>query len=395
MNVLYLTMNPNRQSTTVPTEGWFRFLPDRGLRPVLVSREVGDFHRWANAQGIPTYQDSLPTPSKRNLFPALRSLMRLAAIVRRHKVELVHCNEQNVYPIGQYLARLCNLPCVVSVHFTMGRRYCQWAFGGRRTPRRLFFLSPGSRDACREGVQGVVPEDRWRLLYNGLDLEEFRPDQLARERFRKSRVDGNAIVIGVACATRPRKQLEHLFEAAARVDDQRLRVLVAGGPVEGDADYTNRLFDLGRSKLGDRLILLGHLEELCGFYNGLDAFVNTSQEEACSISVIESLAYGCPVLGYPSKSVHNQVLPDGGEIVPQDDVEALAAAITRWVGDRDQLAERRVAARRQARSLFDIRELSGQLWREYEDVLAGNDARGRSAGEPLRSPTKVSQAPAS
>jgi hypothetical protein len=31
MRVLYLTMNPNRQSTTVPTEGWPRLLPTKGL----------------------------------------------------------------------------------------------------------------------------------------------------------------------------------------------------------------------------------------------------------------------------------------------------------------------------------------------------------------------------
>ena len=33
MTVLYLTMNPNRESTTVPTEGWFRLLRGRGLEP--------------------------------------------------------------------------------------------------------------------------------------------------------------------------------------------------------------------------------------------------------------------------------------------------------------------------------------------------------------------------
>ena len=51
MRVLYLTMNPNRMSTTVPTEGWFRLLADRGLSPVLVSRERGEFDAWARERG--------------------------------------------------------------------------------------------------------------------------------------------------------------------------------------------------------------------------------------------------------------------------------------------------------------------------------------------------------
>ena len=52
MRVLYLTMNPNRESTTVPTEGWFRLLRDRGLEPVLVSNTSGAFQAWAHEQGI-------------------------------------------------------------------------------------------------------------------------------------------------------------------------------------------------------------------------------------------------------------------------------------------------------------------------------------------------------
>ena len=39
MRVMYLTINPNRESTTVPTEGWFRVLGPKGLEPVVVSIE--------------------------------------------------------------------------------------------------------------------------------------------------------------------------------------------------------------------------------------------------------------------------------------------------------------------------------------------------------------------
>ena len=38
VRVLYLTMNPNRASTTVPTECWLRLLPARGLEPARSSR---------------------------------------------------------------------------------------------------------------------------------------------------------------------------------------------------------------------------------------------------------------------------------------------------------------------------------------------------------------------
>lgn len=362
-------MNPNRQSTTVPTEGWFRLLPARGLAPVLASRTLGAFDAWTKTQGIPAYHVDLPFPDKRRPLPFLRALWSLRRIVRRHGIQLIHCNEQDIYPIGQMAARLCGVPVVVSVHFTMGRDFCEWAFSGRRQPARMFFVSRGNLEACRPGVSGVVDEARWRVLYNGLDLTHFVPDDRRRDRFREDHGLDGMTVVGVACALRPRKQLEHLFEAASRIDDPRLRVVVAGGAVSGDEDYARALLDRAHAQLGDRLVLLGHQDELRDFYNGIDIFVNTSQEEACSISVMESLACGSPVLGYASKSVDEQILPNGGEIVAQDSIDALTDRLRDWIADRSRLAHSRTAARQRAETAFDIRTLSDQLWREYEEIV--------------------------
>ena len=370
MNVLYLTMNPNRQSTTVPTEGWLRLLVDKGLQPVLVSRESGDFQEWAAAHGTPTYEDALPAFDKLRPWIAMRSLWRLKRVVRKHNIELIHCNEQDIYPFGKWLAHFCNLPIVVSIHFTMARDFCQWAFAGWGRPDRMFFVSGGNQDACQAGVDGIVPEGNQRVLANGLDLRKFKPDPDLRHQTRNQWGVGDHPVVGVACALRPRKQLEHLIDAMCSSGLEDTHVVVAGAAIAEDQHYAEKLIQAGREKLGDRLIYLGHLDDLRGFYNGLDAFVNTSQEEACSISVIEALASGCPVVGYPSKSVDGQILPDGGEIVEQDNVLELSQVLSAWASDKEGLAARRHAARETAEARFDIAKACEYLWREYQAVLS-------------------------
>jgi glycosyltransferase involved in cell wall biosynthesis len=368
LNVLYLTMNPNRQSTTVPTEGWFRFLPERGLRPVLVSRELGAFHAWSTARGVPAYQDPLPFPAKGNPVPFLRSMWKLRRIVLKHRIDLIHCNEQEIYPVGQYLARLCRVPVVVSVHFTMDRAFCEYSFAGPKAPDRMLFVSRRSLEACADALQGLVATDRWRVLHNGLDLERYQPDAELGRGFRTAHgIDLAAVVVGAACAFRPRKQLEHLFEAASRLEHLEFVVLLAGFPVPGDEAYAEALLQSARAKLGDRLRFVGALEDMRGFSNALDLFVNTSREESFGIGVLEAMACGCPVVGYDSKAVDEVVLPDGGEIVPQDDIGALTAAMARWIAAPVQLTSRRQSARRQAER-FDLRALSSQLWDEYGSV---------------------------
>lgn len=369
MRVLYLTMNPNRESTTVPTEGWFRLLRGRGLEPVLVSNTSGSFQSWAKSEGVPCYDVPLPFPNRKKPWLFLRSLAQVFWIARRHRVQLVHCNEHDIYPIGQYVARMLRVPVVLSVHFTLRDGFSKWAFGGSRGPDRIFFISRGSLEACRPDVEGIVPESRWRVLYNGLDMDRFRPDPELRRSFRQEHGLGDSLCIGVACALRPRKQLEHLFEAAAAIPLSNLRVVLAGGPVAGDEHYAQGLLTLARQRLGDRFVHVGHLKDLRPFYNALDLFVNTSQEEACSISVIESLACGCPIVGYPSTSVDEQVLPTGGAIVPQDDIAALAATLRELVGDSVRRAALHLSARARAAEVFAIRGLTDQLWREYEGLL--------------------------
>ncbi len=186
LNVLYLTNNAGRASTTIATKGWIEHLHVRGLRATIVSPIVGEFADWAGVQhGVASYRVDLPPPSKMELLPFLRSIWKLRRIVGRHQIDIIHSNEQVVYPTSQYLARLCRLPIVVGVHSRMERGFASWAFGGRRGPDRLIFLTAASREVCRPAVEGIVPEATWRILPNGLDVESSRPDSQAGLDFRR------------------------------------------------------------------------------------------------------------------------------------------------------------------------------------------------------------------
>ena len=318
MRVLYLTLNPNRASTDSANGGLVapasttRPRAGPGVQPERGLPGVGAQPGHPNVRRAPAAPESAPPvrvrrragvahPDRQEASRATRSQQRARRV-----------------PISQYAARVLSLPRVASVHFTMDRPFCTWAFGGGRAPDRLFFVSRSSQETCRPALTGIVPERSWHVLRNGLDLGAFCPDQTRRAEGRQRLGTGSGALIGVACALRPRKQLEHLFRAAARLDAS-VHVVVAGGRSRATRIYAERLLAEGRRLLGERLHLLGHLDELRTFYNALDVFVNTSQEEACSISVIEALACGCPVVGYASRSVDERILPRAGEIVPQDD----------------------------------------------------------------------------
>lgn len=367
MKILYLTINPNKTSTAVPLQGWINCLANKDLSPVIASDQNAELLEWSKSKGIPTYFTPLPFPSKLKFWHFFKSLWKLRKIIKDNQIELIHANEQKCYPIAAYLAKISGLPAVVSIHFTMRRDFCAWAFN-KHLPERVFFVSAGNQEACRQSLSGIVPFDKWRILNNGIDLSYFQPDTELRSAFRNKYGLGDSPVIGVACALRERKQVQHFFSVAAKLNPN-VKVILAGGPVADELKEAQELTELGKKLLGDRLLLLGHVQDLRAFYNALDIFVNTSKEEACSISVIESLACGCPVLGYPSKSVDSQILPLGGEIIKQDDTSALLNALEKWLSSGEELKERRAGARKQAEKNFDIQSISQQLLQEYRTIL--------------------------
>lgn len=369
MKVLYLTNNPNRGSTTSPTEGWFRELRPLGLEPIVASHEMGGFQEWLTQEGIPSYHVDLTAPSRRRLWRFAASIWALRRIVRRHGIELIHCNEQPLYSMGRHLGLLCGLPVVVSVHFPQGRPFFEWSFR-RSCPDRLYFVSAGCREASRNGFDGLIAENRVSVLNNGLNLSHYCVDRESGGAFRREFHLENRRLVGNACAIRSVKQLEHLIEVGARLPED-VSVVLAGGAIPSEQDYAERLLRTARERLGDRFTHVGRLSDLRPMMNALDLFVNTSKGEACSISVLEALSAGCPVVGYPSKSVDTQILPGGGEIVPQDDVDALANSLRNWLADPGRLAAGQTGARKRVEQDFDIQVVSRQLLADYQELTSG------------------------
>src|SRR5262249_41929434 len=137
------------------------------------------------------------------------------------------------------------------------------------------------------------------------------------------------IVIGQACALRPRKRLEEFIELVARLasEDERVVGVLAGDARPGDEAYRNRILGLiGQTGLGRRFRWLGNLDAIERLDQALDIFVSTSEYETFGNSVCEAMACGRPVAGYRGGSVA-EVVGDAGLVVETGDLPSLVNAV--------------------------------------------------------------------
>jgi glycosyltransferase involved in cell wall biosynthesis len=224
-----------------------------------------------------------------------------------------------------------------------------------RLARRLFTVSESARGAIASRL-GIGPER--------IAVVPEAPDPVFAPR-PSADSEREAVALGIPAGERyllyaggisPHKNVETLIEAFARLEADRLRLVLVGALDDAylsAADSVRERIDaLG---LGDRVVLPGFVsdEALACLYSGAAAFVSPSLAEGFGLPAVEAAACGAPIV-LSDIAAHRETLGDEALFFPPRDSGRLAEELQRVVGSdmlRRSLAER--GHRRVARYSWD------------------------------------------
>jgi glycosyltransferase involved in cell wall biosynthesis len=172
----------------------------------------------------------------------------------------------------------------------------------------------------------------------------------------------------------PEKDLPTLLQAAALVvrREPGFRLQVAGdGPCLQETQAAIR--QLG---LGDQVQLLGERRDVPEILRQASLFVLPSRTEGISLTLLEAMACGLPVVatrvgGNAEVVEHGQT----GWLVPAGDARQLADAIERLWRNPDESRRFAQAGRRRVQHYFDVDLMVCQYEDLYGEVLAQRNAR--------------------
>jgi phosphatidylinositol alpha-1,6-mannosyltransferase len=204
----------------------------------------------------------------------------------------------------------------------------------------------------------------------GVDPERFRPldpEQRAKARALFDLPADGLVVVSLSRLV-PRKGMDVLIEAAARLAPERPDLVVAVGGSGRDRARLDRLV----ARTGAPVRMLGRVPEpdLAGLYGGADVYAMLCrnrwaglEQEGFGIVFLEAAACGVPqVAGASGGAAEAVVDGETGFVVHQPgDPDAVAAALARLLDDPVRRAEMGVAARRRAESEFSYDVLAGRL----------------------------------
>jgi L-malate glycosyltransferase len=292
---------------------------------------------------------------------------KLYKIVKKNSISIIHVNDlYNLLPVTLRLVG-CRVPYL-----------CHVRFMPERFPKRLlyFWLSLHFRYASRviavsQSVLNQLPvHTKLMFIHNELPTEE---------RY-------TSVVHTSDPASKPRyflylsnfiqgKGQQYALQAFASIHTQlpnwRLRFVGGDMGLEKNKQYKKKLLQTATALLIAKKIEWAEFtEDVEQEYKHADITLNFSESESFSITCVESLFFGRPVIatdcGGPAEIVDNE---ETGLIVPNQDVAAMAKAMVRLASDEQLVKEMGKRANQKVRSKFSIEQTSGRLKTVYDNVI--------------------------
>lgn len=194
-----------------------------------------------------------------------------------------------------------------------------WAY------RRSKVIAAVSEKVAQEiRTNGIEPE-RIEVIYNGVDTSAFSAAQATGGDRQSFGLPGDAcLLLFVGDLRTPRKNLDTVLQALTKLPSN-VQLAVAGF-VPG-SPYPDQAKALG---IADRVHFLGLVKNMPTLMHSVDAFVFPSRYEAMSLSLLEALAAGLPIITASTAGGAEIIGTDCGIVLADpDDSTALAGAITR------------------------------------------------------------------
>jgi phosphatidyl-myo-inositol dimannoside synthase len=327
---------------------------------------------------LPMQMPSWGLANWRSLPKYLGNYRRLSRIVRRNKIDQIHCG--CLLPEGFWawmLHRRFGIPYLCYVHgeeigILRQSRELTWMMN--RVLGSAQIVIANSRNTCHVLTDRCgVRTEQIRLLHPGVDVDRFVPAVRDADIRKQLGWDDRPVILTVG-RLQIRKGQDHLILALNHLRRSVPNVLYV---VVGDGDDRQRLEHLVRENQLEHHVQFRHNtsdEELIRCYQQCDLFALPNRDvngdfEGFGMVLLEAQACGRPVVaGTSGGTAETMQVPTTGRLVCCDRPEPLAELLQELLNDRTNLELMGQAARQWVVEHFDWKSLSQQAYSRFQTL---------------------------
>ncbi|XOV86650.1 MAG: glycosyltransferase [Pseudomonadota bacterium] len=327
----------------------------------------------ASALNDPSRLHRIP---KHNKFD-VSVVLRLAGLMRKLKTDVVHGFLFDAEIASRLAGKLAGVRTVIGSERNSSHNYKRLNLLAYRWTSRLMTVCVANSEAGRRFNQQTfgLPDDSYRVVYNGVDIERFRPRSKPDARAHLG-LSGDNFVIGMIGSFKRQKNHPYILRTIAELARQRqdFYLLLVGTTVfEGDADsaayFASIQEMISAMGLTDRVKLAGARDDVERVINACDITVLPSLFEGTPNVVLESLASGVPVVA-TDVADNRTLIPEGkvGFVVGLEEEAVFAGKIASLLEDDELRGAMSVSARQWVEERFSVQTMVNNMARVYDSV---------------------------
>ena len=269
-----------------------------------------------------------------------KTITQIKRIVKNNQYDIVHCHT----PIAAACTRIAckKLPVKViytahGFHFYKGAPLKNWLiyypierFCAKWTDVLCTINSEDFALASEKMQAGEV-------IYVpgvGIDLNLFSISEERRTRKRQEvNIPEDAKVILTVGNLNANKNQSLIIEAMSKMKRDNLYLLIAGvGDLKEELEQLAKSYDLS-----DRVKLLGYRTDIGELYSTADVVCHPSKREGLSVTIMESMACGLPVICSDIRGNRDLIVNGkGGYLCKSNDVNAFQAALDKVLFEKEE-----------------------------------------------------------
>jgi glycosyltransferase involved in cell wall biosynthesis len=349
--VPFVACSTGGPDTPTPTFAALSQIPDLQVVPVDLGPELYERRGFAKLRGL------LQT------LPAIPSIVRLALLVRRERIGIIHTSDRPRDAFAAVLlGRLTGASSIIHVHVVynswMGR-LLRWSLAHAN---RVVAVSEFVAESL---VRAGIPAARVHVVLNAIELAEWVPGEGRVEARSELGVHGDTPLILTVSRLFPEKGTADLIRALhiAHREVPDAQLVVVGADVSASGAFLDELEclvdDLG---LGESVRFLGRRNDVPRLMAAADLYAMPSFEEPFGLVFLEAMAMELPVVALSNGGTLEVVEHDRtGLLSAPGDVEALGRHIVRLLRDRPLRAEMGARGRQRVEDHFTTVRQAGDV----------------------------------
>lgn len=330
------------------------------------------------AAGVPVhiFEVSLPYGkyNPRSYIHVLKSLRRIYRYIKETKPDIIHGYLFTAYIVGILCGSWAKVPILVSSRRSLGyfKKDKAWRqiienYANRKTDEILVNSNAVWDDVIKreKHCDGKVT-----LIYNGVDLEKFKPRRPEPEIRAKWRLNQDYLVVGVVANLIHYKGHMEILDAASllKEDFPNLKFVFVGrdGGMQIRIEKNRKVLSLE-----NQVILAGSREDVERIIPAFDILLLASHEEGFSNVLLEGMACGKPIVA-TDVGGNPESVKDGetGFIVPARNPGKMAEALKKLLSDpilREKFGQ---AGRSRVEEHFSLPKLIENMDAFYREIYS-------------------------